>query len=546
MNMRRYFTSAAVTVVLVAFQAVGQCKPPPAIKTVEIGDRRVFHVNGEPFFPIMSWLQDAKNFPAVKACGMNATAGYWPKSSGTKDVTEYIKLVAAAGLYGVMPFDARLKDHAALLGYIHGDEPDLPRLVSNAVITPAKNLKINRKTPLWKLLDGSTHSWSVLDPLDGASITIKLPKPVTVKSLAIWLTVSKGIAIAREVRFEGDGKEILRAALVAKKGRQEFDLPSPATFSKLKMTVTATFGAKNAWGSLGEIEGFDKNAKNVLLSPPRNVPRTAPEETARQYKAIKTADPARPVFMTFTGHFHPFFKKYSDAEREIYPRYIKSADVVGYDIYPIYGWNKPQWIHLVHEGTKRLVKLAGDKPVYAWIETSRGGQWTGPLDRQKEVTPAHIRAEVWMAICRGATAIGYFTHVWKPAYNQFGVPPKNRKALREINDQITRLAPEILAAEPKQAVTLQAADGVKVDVMARASPGGLTIFAVNYDERLKQTKAVVKVKGLPAGAEVVVVDENRTIRSQAGAFTDTFAPLVVHIYRIPNASAKTTGDKHDK
>ncbi|MBL7221304.1 MAG: hypothetical protein ISS69_14410 [Phycisphaerae bacterium] len=544
--MRRYFTSAAAAVVLVAFQAVGQCKAPPAIETVEIGAGRVFRVNGEPFFPIMSWLQDAKNFEAVKACGMNATAGYWPKSSGTKDVTEYIKLVEAAGLYGVMPFDLRLKGRAALLGYIHGDEPDLPRLVSNAVITPAKNLKINRKTPLWKLLDGSMHSWSVLDPLDGASITIELPKPVTVKSLAIWLTVSKDLAVANEVKFEGDGKDILQAAPAAKKGRQKFLLPEPATFSKLKMTVTATFAAKNVWGSLGEIEGFDENGKNVLLSRPRNVPRTAPEETARQYKAIKTADPSRPIFMTFTGHFHPFFKKYSDAEREIYPRYIKSADVVGYDIYPIYGWNKPQWIHLVHEGTKRLVELAGDKPVYAWIETSRGGQWTGPLAGQKEVTPTHIRAEVWMAICRGATAIGYFTHVWKPAYNQFGVPPKNRKALREINDQITRLAPDILAAAPKPPVTLQASDGVKVDVMARAGPGGMTIFAVNYDERLKQTKAVVKIDRLPAGTEVAVVDENRTVRSQAGSFTDTFAPLAVHIYRIRSASAKTTGDKHDR
>ena len=536
--MRRYFATVAAALVLVAFQAVGQCKAPVAIETVEIGAGRVFRVNGKGFFPIMSWLQDTKNFDAVKACGMNATAGYWPKSSGTKDVTDYIKLVGDAGLYGVMPFDARLKGHAALLGYIHDDEPDLPRLVSDAVIKPAKNLKINRKTPLWKLLDGSTHSWSVLDPLDGASITIKLPKKVTVKSLAIWLTVSKGIAVAKEVRFEGDGKEILRASPAAKKGRQKFDLAGTATFSELKMTVTATVPAKNAWGSLAEIEGFDKNAKNVLLSPPRNVPRTAPEETARQYKAIKAADASRPVFMTFTGHFHPFFKKYTDAERRIYPRYIRAADVVGYDIYPIYGWNKPQWIHLVHEGTRRLVELAGDKPVYAWIETSRGGQWTGPLEGQKEVTPAHIRAEVWMAICRGATAIGYFTHVWKPAYDQFGVPPKNRKALREINDQITRLAPEILAAAPKRPVTLQPSGGVKVDVMARAATGALTIFAVNYDERLKQTKVVVKVKGLPGRTEVVVVDENRTIRSQAGAFTDTFAPLAVHIYRIRNASAK--------
>jgi len=383
---------------LVTFQAIGHCKTPPAIESVRIGSRRVFQVNGKPFFPIMTWLQDAKNFPAAKACGVNTTAGYWPKSSGTKDVTGYIKLVEAAGLYGVMPFDVRLKGNRSLLGYIHSDEPDLPRRGSKA-------------------------------------------------------------------------------------------------------------------------------------------PRMTPAQTLVQYKKIKAADPSRPVFMTFTGYFLPFFKKFNDAELARYPQYVKAADVVGYDIYPIYGWNKPQWIHLVHDGTKRLAELAGDRPVYAWIETSRGGQWTGPLKGQKEVTPTHIRAEVWMAICRGATAIGYFTHIWKPSYNQFGVPAKNRKALAEINAQITRLAPEILAAVPKTPVTLRASGGVKVDVMARATPGGITVFAVNYDERLKQAGAVIKVDGLPAGTKVSVVDENRAITSQAGSFKDNFDPLAVHIYRVKIASA---------
>jgi len=534
MNARTCAMTAVA--VLTVFLRGADGKTPPAITTVEIGPNRAFVVNGRPFFPIMSWLQDAGNFKAVTACGMNATAGYWPKSSGTKDVTEYLKLVEAAGLYGVMPFDPRLKGRPALLGYIHSDEPDLPHLVSNAVITPAKHLKINRRTPLWKLLDGTTHSWSVLDPLKGASITIKPKKKVTVSSLGVWLTVSKGLAVAKEMVFEGDGKEILRATLAAKKGRQKFDLPGPSTFSELKVTVTATYPGKNVWGSLGEIEGFDANGKNVLLAPPRNAPRMTPQQVAAKYKSIKAADPTRPVFVTFTGYFLPFFKKYSDAERGIYRLYVKSADVVGYDIYPIYGWNKPQWIHLVHDGTKRLVELAGDRPVYAWIETSRGGQWTGPLKNQKEVTPAHIRAEVWMAICRGATAIGYFTHIWKPSYKQFGVPAENRKALAEINAQITRLAPEILAAEPKHPATIQTDDGVKVDVMSRSAGNGMTIFAVNYDERFKRTKAVIKVDGLQAGTKVIVVDENRTITSQSGSFTDSFAPLAVHIYRIGLAS----------
>ncbi len=184
---------------------------PARIEEVEIRDR-AFYVNRRPFFPLMAWLQDARNFPLLKDCAMNTTAGYSGGSSGTKSVAEYLALVEQAGLYGVMPFDPRLKGGPALLGYIHDDEPDL---------------------------------------------------------------------------------------------------------------------------------------------------------------------------------LH------------------QESDAVGYDIYPIYGWNKPEWLCLGHDATERLVQIAGTRPVYAWIETSKGGQWTGDLDGQKDVKPEHIRAEVWMSICRGATAIGY-------------------------------------------------------------------------------------------------------------------------------------------
>ncbi len=508
---------------------------PPPIETVEIQANRAFCVNGRPFFPIMSWLQDAENFPAVKACGMNTTAGYWPKSSGTKDVAEYLQLVHKAGLYGVMPFDERLKGHPSLLGYIHGDEPDLPHQVSDAEVVPGAGLRINRSTPLWKLVDGVWHSWSVLDPLQGASVTIKLKGPVTVESLAVYLTISQGLAVAKEVSFEGDGKEILKATLESKKGQQKLPLAKPATFSELKMTVHSTYPGEQVWGSVGEIEGFDGSGKNVLLSPPRYEPRAWPPETLKQNQAIKAADPTRPVFMTLTGYFHPHFGKWTDAQRAgLYPEYVKATDVVGYDIYPIYGWNKPEWIHLVHEATEMLTEKAGLRPVYAWIETGKGSQWTGPLERQKDVTPAHIRAEVWMAICSGATGIGYFTHVWKPSYRQFGVPEENRKALRQINDQITRLAPAILGEQPKRPVTIQAADQVKLDALAREHQGQLYIFAVNYDERMVEAKATITVEGLPAGTEVDVIDEVRTIRAGAGSFTDPLAALAVHIYRIRN------------
>ena len=538
MKIATLFLVLACSVSLARATSVAAAGERPRIEKVEIQANGAVHVNGKPFFPIMAWLQAPGNFASVKSCGMNTVAGYWPKSGGTRDVQEYLDLLEKADLYGVMPFDQRLRGHGALLGYIHDDEPDLPRLVSDAVVESAENLRINPRTPLWKLVDGDTFSWSVLDPLEGASVTVKVREPVTVESVAVWLTVSEGLAVAREIAFEADGRQILKAEVAAKRGRQRFDLPGAVRFNELKLRILSVRPGREVWGSLGEIEGFDRHGKNVLLSPPRTLRRLDPADVLRRYRTIKKLDPSRPVFMTLTGYFHPFFNKYNEEQRRMYPEYVKAADVVGFDIYPIYGWNKPQWIHLVHEGTDLLGKMAGGKPVYAWIETSKGSQWTGDLSQQKEVTPEHIRAEVWMAICRGATAIGYFTHVWKPSYSQFGVPEANRRALAIINAQVTRLAPAILGEKPDQGVSIRSEGGVKLDALAKGLNADLYIFAVNYDEALRETRATVSVSGLAAGTKVMVVDEERGVISKEGAFFDTFEPLAVHIYRVPLSGAE--------
>ncbi len=533
MMNRRTAASGLLILLLFARGSIAAERLPPIEGVVTISPQRAIQVNGKPFFPLMAWLQDAANFAAVKQCGMNTTAGYHPRSSGTKDVAEYLTLVEKAGLYGVMPFDVKLKGRAGLLAYIHDDEPDLTHPVSDAEVIAGPGMHVNRSTPLWKLVDGVTHSWSVLDPMQGASVTIRLKSPVTVQSVAVWQTISPGLAVAKEVTFSADGREILEATLEAKRGQQKFPLAKPATFKELTLAVRSTYPGKNEWGSLGEIEAFGADGRNVLLAPPRDVPRATPEEVLEKYRAIRAADPSRPVFMTLTGDFHPRFTKWSDAERQrLYGGYVNAADVVGYDIYPIYGWNKPEWLDLNYEATRQLAAIAGGRPVYAWIETSKGGQWTGPLERQKDVTPRHIRAEVWMAICGGATGIGYFTHVWKPSYQQFGVPEENREAIRKVNQQITRLAPAILAPPSKAKVAITA-EGAKLGAMAKQYEGRLYVFAVNYDGGMKRAAAVVHVENLPEGAEVTVIDEDRVIRSQAGFFRDVFEPLAVHLYQIP-------------
>ena len=113
-----------------------------------------------------------------------------------------------------------------------------------------------------------THSWSVLDPLENAAITIQLQQPVTVERLAVWLTISPGLAVAKEVAFEGDGKPLLTATLEAKKGRQELPLPAPATFRELKLTVRSTYPGQNEWGSISESRALTRRARTATVAAP--------------------------------------------------------------------------------------------------------------------------------------------------------------------------------------------------------------------------------------------------------------------------------------
>ena len=547
-RLRLLFRTAMLGYVLsTAVTSSAQSREP--IRDVTIGVNRELRVNGRPFLPIMAWLQDPGNFPAVRDCGMNTTAGYWRGSGGTRSVAEYLGQVQEAGLYGVMPYDDALRGHPALLAYIHEDEPDLPRQVSDGEVIASPGLRLNSRTPLWRMRDGDTSSWSVLDPLAEAEITIPLPAPVTVRRFSFWLTTSPGLSVAREIEIQADGQKAAVAALENRRGEQAVDLPEPVTASRFTFRVVKIDPGDNEWGSIAEIAAYDADGKNVILAPPRWIPRQTPEQTAESYRRIRQGDASRPVFMTFTGYFHPHFGKWPEEVRDrLYPAYIASADVVGFDIYPIYGWNKPEWIHLVYEATAQLTDLAGNRPVYAWIETGKGGQYTGALENQKDVTPRHIEAEVWMALCGGATGIGYFTHVWKPSYHQFGVPAENREALRRINDRLTRLAPAILAPRCKGALSWTTTGG-KVAAFLTAAEDAIYVFAVNYDpkEQPADVEFTLDAGGLPppaaftAEGQALVIDENRSVPIRGGKFSDRFEPLGVRLYRLPYTERPEAG-----
>ncbi|NLX60017.1 MAG: hypothetical protein GXY74_13125 [Phycisphaerae bacterium] len=412
--------AAGVAVLVLAGGAAAQEKLDP-IKSVKIGENREFVVNGKPFLPIMSWLQSPSRYATLRGMEFNTFCG-------TGKAKEAAAAAQAAGGYLIPGFTPDLTNHAYVLAWIHGDEPDMPQKSKQAA------------TP---------------DQIEGRK------------------------------------------------------------------------------GGRGQSASFE--------------PRHPPAETMAYYKQVKAADKTRPVLMTFTGHFYRGIQTHYTAEMQdkLYPAYIKAADVVGFDIYPVYGHGRPGWLNQPADAVKQLCEMAGPRPVYAWIETHKGSRWM-TYEKQPDVLPMHTRFEVWGALINGATGIGYFTHAWRPSETEFAPTPEMQAELKRLNGQMARLAPAILAPAAKVRVAVAMDDKLPVQFKATSCDGAIYLFVQNRDlgpdaEKLGQFqpisprggKARISVDGLKAGTVVEVVDEDRTITAKAGHFEDEFKPLAEHIYKIP-------------
>ena len=108
-----------------------------------------------------------------------------------------------------------------------------------------------------------------------------------------------------------------------------------------------------------------------------------------------------------------------------------------------------------------------------------------------------------------------------------------RRELRRLNEQITRLAPDLLASPAKRTIEMTMGDGLACHFKATEHNGALYVFAQNMDMQNRGGTATIQVEGLEAGATIEVIDEDRPLTADNGQFTDAFGPLAEHAYRLP-------------
>jgi hypothetical protein len=220
----------------------------------------------------------------------------------------------------------------------------------------------------------------------------------------------------------------------------------------------------------------------------------------------------RVTFLTLTDKFSagaaagPYGK-------DIYPDFFASADVIGFDTYPVEVRCSLEQIDNVYWMQRELIALTGGKPTFQWIEA-------GPMEHctwNENPTPAVVRAETWLAIAGGARGIGYFPDYWEEDI---------RNEVRQVNRDILALAPALLGPVAKANWSVES----PVRVTARRFNGATYVIAVNTSAAPVSSSFTLPGLG---GRQLRVFRDGRVVKPMGDLVMDKLPGLGVAVYVVP-------------
>ncbi len=310
--------------------------------------------------------------------------------------------------------------------------------------------------------------------------------------------------------------------------------PTEAQLAELKTHGMQVVCGQNAVGRAHKddplIVGWMHGDEPDNAHGPTGAP-TPPAEVVEEYEAFRKADPTRPIFVNL-GRGAAWDDWAGRGVRknhpEDFPEYLKGCDIASFDIYPVSNMPKELrgQLDFVGHGVERLIKWGDGKPVWNALECTN-------INGQEKATPKQVKAEVWISLVKGTRGIIYFVHQFRPKFDEHALldDPEMLAAVTAINKQIRELAPALNSPTVKDALTVESSNkDVPMATLVKKQGGATYVFAVPL--KSGETQAAFALDGLPAGAQVEVLGENRKIEPAGGKFQDRFADWDVHLYRI--------------
>jgi len=252
-------------------------------------------------------------------------------------------------------------------------------------------------------------------------------------------------------------------------------------------------------------------------------------EVVRQTRAMTARDGTRPVLLNFgQGIANEFWKGRGSCtgDQQYYDIASRDAAILSFDIYPV-GSKIPQVkgnLEYVARGVTNLRGHATDgQNIWAILETTA-------LDPNRPVSPAEVRAEVWMSLIHGARGLVYFVHEFSPKVREDAVfrHPDVVAELSKTNSLINSLA--IVLNSPDVKETIAVASTSPIATMMKKHENRLYVFAVAMKNAASKPQFTIEGLG---DVQAHVIGEDRSIVIRQGLFGDDFEGYGVHIYEIP-------------
>jgi hypothetical protein len=259
-------------------------------------------------------------------------------------------------------------------------------------------------------------------------------------------------------------------------------------------------------------------------------PPILPSKIQSDYEKIRAADPSRPVLLNLgqgVAWDNYIGRGVRRNKPEDYPEYIKGADIVSFDIYPVAHDDKSVAgkLEFVANGVKRLRQWAGpDKRVWNCIEC------THISNPDAKASPDQIRSEVWMSLIHGSRGLIYFVHQFKPTFVEAGLleDPENLAGVTRINAQIKELAPVLNSPTIEREIKITSQ--VPIATMLKQAGGTNYLFTVGMENRAGD--ATINFRELSGVSNVELIGESRSIAVSNGEFRDRYKPYEVHLYKF--------------
>lgn len=252
-------------------------------------------------------------------------------------------------------------------------------------------------------------------------------------------------------------------------------------------------------------------------------PPSDPQILQQQYVEWKKFGPNLPIFINFSGG-NVLGGKIS---KDTYQAYIQSADWIANDLYPVTGYNRPDWLWKLGAAVDRLRGWSQDKPQFALIEcSSQKLAWTPKNTRG--VTADEFRAEIWHAVIHGVKGVIYFPQQFGSDFRYDAVPEKVSLEMSLQNRHLAEVAP-ILASPMNPHLDQKPHANSPIEIGWRISENTLYIIALNFSDDIAKAQAI-HLGVHPTQVKSLWETQSPDVKNQE--ITDDFQPYQVRIYQI--------------